>query len=40
MKENYKKFIKEEKILRLGDKDNLLSKILCLEKEFKSIRKI
>ena len=38
MKENYKKLIESEKILRLGDKDNLLSKILCLEKEFKSIK--
>ena len=29
--------IEYEKILRLGDKDNLLSKILRLEKELKSI---
>ena len=30
--------IESEKILRFGNKDNLLSKILCLEKELKSIK--
>ena len=38
IKENYKKLIESEKILRFDDKDNLLSKILCLEKELKSIK--